>query len=354
MPDSHFLSLFSCRFPVIQAPMAGVQDSELTIAVCRAGGLGSLPCAMLTLEQIEREIKYIQAETSAAFNVNFFAHQQLDYTDVLENQWYEVLAPYYREFNLDKTAIIRTGARQPFTQELTDLIVDLKVPVVSFHFGLPDDNLLAQIKNSGAKVLCTATTITEAKWLQAKKVDAIIAQGLEAGGHRGMFLSHDISAQLGTFSLVPQLAQACDVPIIAAGGISDASTVEAAFALGADAVQVGTAFLLADEAKTTSAHKAALQSQRAEHTALTNVFSGGVARGIQNRFIAELGIHPKAPPFPYASFVTEPLKQAAQQAGRDDFSAMWAGQNARLAQSGTAKAIMMRLLGQFVPHSTKK
>lgn len=343
-PSSCFLSQLGCQLPIIQAPMAGVQDSHLAIAVCRAGGLGSLPCAMLSAEQIEAEIHHIRAQTPQAFNVNFFAHREQPYTAEMQRKWFAVLKPYYEQWGLSASDIVNSGGRKPFNQETADLIADLKVPVVSFHFGLPADNLLRQVRASGAKIISSATTLAEAKWLQAKGVDAIIAQGLEAGGHRGMFLSHDIAEQSGTFSLLPNLAQAIDLPIIAAGGISNHATAQSAFTLGADAIQLGTAFLLADEAKTKAHHKTALQSDKASDTRLTNIFSGGIARGICNPFIDALGIHSEAPPFPYASFVTDPLKNKAEQSGSDEFSAMWAGQNAALTTAGSAEEIIQRIL----------
>ncbi len=315
--------------------MAGVQDSHLAITVCHAGELGSLPCAMLGVEQIEREIAHIRANTVSPFNVNFFAHRPVDYTPEMQNRWLQVLQPYYQQFGLSEQDICHTGGRQPFNQETAALL-------------LPDDKLLQQVKASGAKVISTATTLTEARWLQAKGVDAIIAQGLEAGGHRGIFLHDDIATQSGTFALLPNLVKAIDLPIIAAGGISDAATSQCAFSLGADAVQVGTAFLLADEAKTKAGHKTALQSSKASDTRLTNIFSGGIARGIATPFIEALGIHPAAPPFPHAAFVTDPIKNRAEQLGNNDFSAMWAGQNACLATPGSAKAIIERILPSAV------
>ncbi len=348
MYKSHFLSQLGCQLPIIQAPMAGVQDSHLAIAVCNAGGLGSLPCAMLSIEQIECEIASIRANTTSVFNVNFFAHRPVDYTPEMQSKWLQVLQPYYQQFGLSEQDICHNSGRQPFNQATADLLADLKMPLVSFHFGLPEDKLLGQIKASGAKVISTATTITEAQWLQAKGVDAIIAQGLEAGGHRGMFLHDDIATQSGTFALLPNLAKAIDLPIIAAGGISDAATSQCAFSLGADAVQVGTAFLLADEAQTKAGHKAALQSRKASDTRLTNIFSGGVARGIATPFIKKLGIHPAAPPFPHAAFVTDPIKNRAEQLGNHDFSAMWAGQNACLAVPGSVQAIIEHLLPSAV------
>ncbi len=340
-----FLQQLSIEKPIIQAPMAGVQDSRLTIAVCQAGGLGSLPCAMLSFSQIEHEVSQIRQQTEQAFNLNFFAHQPPVYTQHMQDLWFETLKPYYQEFGLTKADILSTGARQPFDQQTAELVADLKIPVISFHFGLPDNDLFMLVKKSGAKILSTATTVKEAKYLEKQGVDAIIAQGLEAGGHRGMFLSQDLTTQSGTFSLLPNIKKHVKIPVIGAGGISDNLTAKSAFILGADAIQVGTAFLLADEANTKDVHRQALQSERAEHTIITNIFSGGFARGIANRFIQEMGgIHQHAPAFPYASFVTNPIKNQAEKQGSDEFSSLWAGQNARLAQAGSAKNILEYIL----------
>lgn len=342
---NYFLYKIKVEKPIIQAPMAGVQGSRLAIAVCQASGLGSLPCAMLSLDKIKSEINTIRQATDAPFNVNFFAHKQGDYTNEMQEKWFKALEPYYQEFGLTQDDIATTGGRQPFGKEQAELIADLKVPVVSFHFGLPDKLLLDIVKQSGAVVLSSATTIAEAKWLEANGADMIIAQGLEAGGHRGMFLSPDVSLQMGTFSLLPNIIRAVKIPVIAAGGISDKVTATAAFELEASAVQVGTAFLLADECDTKQFHRQALQSERAQHTVLTNVFSGGLARGIVNRFIQEAGyINEFAPPFPHASFVSNPIKAKAESVGSDEFSSLWAGQNARLAKSGSAKEIIGQIL----------
>lgn len=341
----HFLQKIPVQHPLIQAPMAGVQGSRLAIAVCQAGGLGSLPCAMLSLSQIESEINAIKSATDAPFNVNFFAHQQPEYTAEIQAQWFTALKPYYDEFGLTQDDIATTGGRQSFGREQAELMADLKVPVVSFHFGLPSTELLEIVKKSGAVVLSTATTITEAKWLETNGADMIIAQGLEAGGHRGHFLSPDITLQMGTFSLLPNIINNVKIPVIGAGGISDKVTAKSAFELGACAVQVGTAFLLADECDTKDFHREALQSEQAEHTVLTNIFSGGLARGIVNRFVREMGyVNAFAPPFPHASFVTNPIKAKAESMGNSDFSSLWAGQNARLAKTGSAKEILDRIL----------
>jgi nitronate monooxygenase len=230
------------------------------------------------------------------------------------------------------------------------VLAKFKPEVVSFHFGLPNEDLLLEIKSWGSKIISTATTVEEALWLEARGADAIIAQGLEAGGHRGHFLSDDLTEQLGTFSLLPQIIAAVDIPVIAAGGIVDAKTVRAAMAMGASAVQVGTAYLLCPECTTSDIHRAALQSEAAQHTALTNLFTGRPARGIMNRFMAELGpINNAAPDFPLASSAVAVLRSAAEQQGFGDFSPLWCGQNATGCQAIPAAELTRQLaLGLMV------
>lgn len=320
--------LFGIELPIIQAPMAGVQDHELAVAVCNAGGLGSLPCAMLDAQGLERELTALTAKTSKPYNVNFFCHTPPALDSARDGKWRATLLPYFEEFDLELTTIQQGPGRAPFSAEMADILEQFKPPVVSFHFGLPEPALLKRVKAWGAKVLSSATTVAEAKWLEANGVDAIIAQGLEAGGHRGFFLEQDIATQVGTFALLPQIVNAVSIPVIAAGGIADAKGVKAVMDLGAVAAQVGTAYLLCDEAKTSAVHRTALQSERATVTALTNLFSGGAARGIVNRVMSELApMSASAPAFPLATAAIAPLRAAAEAQGSGDFSPLWAGQN---------------------------
>jgi nitronate monooxygenase len=339
-------ALFGTELPLIQAPMAGWQLSALTIAVCKAGGLGSLPCALLDLGGLRRELEAIRAATQRPSNVNFFCHTPPVPSAPREAAWRSTLAPYYKEYGIDPAAVPAGPGRVPFTAEAAALLAEFKPPVVSFHFGLPAPELLARVKGWGAKVLSSATTVEEARWLEAHGVDAVIAQGVEAGGHRGIFLSDDLTTQLGTFALVPQVVRAVKVPVIAAGGIADAKGVAAAMALGAAAVQVGTAYLLCPEATTSAVHRAALKSDATRHTALTNVFSGRPARGIVNRVMRELGaINAAAPEFPLAAGAIAPLRAKAEAQGSGDFSPLWSGENATGCREIPA-AELTRLLAQ--------
>jgi nitronate monooxygenase len=321
--------LLGADLPIVQAPMAGVQGSRLAVAVSNAGGVGSLPCALLDLDGIRAELTAIRAQTTRPFNVNFFCHTPPEPDAERDRAWRTALGPYFAEFGVDESAIPAGHGRLSFNADMADLIEEFHPPVVSFHFGLPPAELFERVRGTGAGILSSATTVDEARWLEARGVDALIAQGLEAGGHRGHFLSDDLGAQMGTLALVPQIARAVSIPVIAAGGIADARGVAAAMALGAAGAQVGTAYLLCPEATTSALHRAALQGAGARFTALTNVFTGRPARAIVNRLVRELGpISAAAPAFPLAAYTLAPLRNAAERAGTSDFSSLWAGQNA--------------------------
>ena len=334
---------FGTRWPLIQAPMAGVQGSALALAVSAAGGLGSLPAAMLTPETLRAELERLAA-SGLPYNVNFFCHQPPEPDAARETAWRAALAPYYAELGLDVNAVPAGAGRTPYNADSAALMAEFTPRVVSFHFGLPAPELLQALKKQGTFVLSSATTVREALWLQEHGADAVIAQGLEAGGHRGHFLSDDLTEQLGTFALLPQLVAVLRVPVIAAGGIADGQAVRAALALGAAGVQVGTAYLCANEATTTALHRAALQSEAARHTALTNCFTGRPARGIVNRMVREQGpISPAAPAFPLATALAAPLRAAAEKLGRTDFTPLWSGQNAQHCRAAPAAEITQAL-----------
>jgi nitronate monooxygenase len=332
--------LFGIDIPIIQAPMAGVQDHRFCVAVSNAGGLGSLPCAMLSLDALRSELAAIKAQTSRPFNVNFFCHTAPAHDAKRETLWRATLSPYYAEFGIDANAIVSGPGRFPFSAEAAEILDEFKPPVVSFHFGLPDVDLMQRVKSWGAKIISSATTVAEAQWLEAHGADAIIAQGVEAGGHRGMFLTDDLTTQIGTFALLPQIVAAVKVPVIAAGGIADANGVASAMQLGAAGVQIGTAYMLCDEATTSAPHRAALKSDAAQHTALTNIFTGRSARGIVNRVMREIGpMCATAPEFPLATSAIAPLRAKAESRGSGDFSPLWSGQNASGCREISAAAL---------------
>jgi nitronate monooxygenase len=330
--------------PLIQAPMAGAQGPELAIAVCRAGGLGSLPAAMLTPDHLREQIGAVRGETNAPYNVNFFCHAEPAPNPETEARWRNRLAHYYAEASIDPSGVAAAPARAPFGEAMCAVVEEMRPAVVSFHFGLPPGQLLSRVKTAGALILASATTVAEARWLEQHGVDAVIAQGREAGGHRGMFLSDDIEGQPGLISLLPQVRDAVRLPVVAAGGISDGRGIAAAFALGADAVQIGTAYLRTPEATISPIHRAALASARDDATRLTNVFTGRPARGLINRFVSEVGpMSADAPQFPLAAGAAAPLRTAGENRGSGDFSPLWAGESAALAREESAEALTRRL-----------
>jgi nitronate monooxygenase len=334
--------------PIIQAPMASAQGSAMAIAVCNAGGLGSLPCATISTETMRQEIAAIRSKTAHPFNVNFFCHTAPAPDSARAIAWRHRLSPYYRELDLDLDVPAGGGVRTPFGADAADVLAEFQPPVVSFHFGLPAPHLLDRVRSWNPKILASATTVDEARWLEDKGVDIIIAQGWEAGGHRGIFLSEDLTTQVGTFALLPQIVAAVQVPVVAAGGIATAEGVAAAMGLGSAGVQIGTAYLLCPESKITTLHRAALKSEASRHTAVTNVFTGRPARGIVNRIIREVGpISPDAPPFPLAADGIAPLRTAAESQGSSDFSSLWSGQNATACREIPA-ADLTRELGRLV------
>jgi len=345
-PDRRLLELFKTEFPIVLAPMAGIMDAELVMAAAQGGALGSLPCAMLSVEKAREQVNIIRQRVSAPLNMNFFCHQPADADPKREAQWRQRLAPYYKELGLDPAAPVNAANRAPFDAAMCALVEELKPEVVSFHFGLPDQALLKRVKAAGCIVMSSATIVKEAIWLEENGADVIIAQGAEAGGHRGMFLTGNIAEQPGTFALVPQVVDAVKVPVIAAGGIADGRGIAAAFALGAAGVQIGTAYLRCPESRVIAPARTALAQARDDSTVITNVMTGRPARGIANRVMRELGpISPDAPDFPHAATGLAPLKAAAEKVGKVDFTNLWAGQAIRLGREMPAEELTRALAG---------
>ena len=344
-PDRRFTRLVEIERPIVQAPMVGPK-APLALAVCRAGGLGSLGCAAMTVDQVRAEVAILRSGDgeNLAFNLNFFSHTPGAADLERDAAWSARLAPFYAEFGIDPNVPVKMANRAPFGIEMCDLVVELRPKVVSFHFGLPEEQLLRRVKAAGCLIFASATTVREARWLEARGVDAVIAQGAEAGGHRGMFLTDSVPSQIGTIALVPQVVDAVGVPVIAAGGIADARGVAAALALGAAAAQVGTAYLLCPEAGVSAPHLEALRHARDEDTAVTNVFTGRPARGLVNRAMRELGpISADVPGFPGAAVALQPLRMAAEGLGSGDFSPLWSGQAVGLAREMSASALTRQL-----------
>jgi nitronate monooxygenase len=346
-PDNRVLDLFGIPSPIIQAPMAGSVLSDMVVAVSEAGGLGSLACAQLSVEQARSELELIRRQTSRPINVNFFCHQPPRVDPAREMIWRQRLDAYFVELGLDNNSAIQSGNRAAFDDKMCDLVMEFHPEVVSFHFGLPEKNLLARVRSAGAKIISSATSVDEACWLEDQGCDAIVAQGYEAGGHRGVFLTQDVSTQVGTMALVPQVVDAVKVPVIAAGGIADARGIVAAFALGAAAVQIGTAYLLCPEAKISAFYRQALTNAKDNQTVVTNVFSGRPARGIVNRLIREVGpMSDLVPEFPLAAGALAPLRSKSEIAGSGDFTPLWSGQAARLSRKLPAAELTVQLAAE--------
>ena len=326
-PDRRLLDLFKIEVPILQAPMAGVQDADIAIGAAQGGALGSLPCAMISVEKAREQVQIIRQRVSAPINLNFFVHKPVDQNPAQEAVWRKRLASYYKEYGIDPAAPITAANRAPFDGASCELVEELKPEVVSFHFGLPDKAYMKRVKAAGCVVISSATIVREAQWLEDNGADAIIAQGAEAGGHRGMFLTENIASQVGIFALVPQVVDAVRVPVIAAGAIADGRGIAAAFMLGAAGVQIGSAYLRCPESKVTAAGRAALNEAADDSSVITNVMTGRPARGVVNRVMRDIGpVAAEAPSFPHAATALAPLKAAAEKAGKADFTNLWSGQ----------------------------
>ena len=336
-PNRRFLDLVAAEQPIIQAPMAGVGGVELCVAAMQGGALGSIPCALLTTEQVRSQVTEVRSRAGGPLNLNFFCHKAP--VDVDDSAWRALLRPYYEEFGVEPG---NGGAlRLPFDEEMRTLVEEIRPEVVSFHFGLPDPGLLDPVKATGAVIIGNATSVEEARWLEERGVDAIIAQGFEAGGHTGRFLGADPAESLGLFALLPQIADSVSVPVVAAGGIADGRGIAAAIILGASAVQLGTAFLHAPETPISETHREGLAEGR---TLYTNLLTGGLARGIRGRLINELGpVRSEAPPYPLASAALAPIRAAAEHRGEYGFGPMWAGQSAPLGLALPAAELTRKL-----------
>jgi nitronate monooxygenase len=345
-PDRRLLDLFKTEFPIVLAPMAGAMDTELVIAAAQGGALGSLPCAMISVEKAREQFNIVRQRISAPVNMNFSCQKMVEADPARMAEWKRRLAPYYQELGLDPAAPVAATNRAPFDAAMCELVEELKPEVVSFHYGLPDQALVRRVKAAGCLVMSSATIVKEAIWLEKNGVDVVIAQGAEAGGHRGMFLTEDIAGQIGTFALVPQVVDAVEVPVIAAGGIADGRGIAAAFALGASGVQIGTAYLRCPESRIIAPARAALAQAHDDSTVITNVMTGRPARGVANRVMREVGpVSPDAPAFPHAATGLGPLKAAAEKLGKVDFTNLWAGQAVRMGREIPATELTRVLAG---------
>jgi nitronate monooxygenase len=335
--DRRFLDRVGCEHPIVQAPMAAAGGVDLCVAAIEGGALGSLPCALLSADQVRSQVGEVRQRARGPINLNFFCHHMPDSVD--ERAWRALLRPYYDEFGVEPG---NGGAlRLPFDAEMCAAVEDLRPEVVSFHFGLPAAELLTRVKATGAVVIGNATSVEEALWLEKRDVDAVIVQGFEAGGHTGRFLGADPAEAMGLFALLPQVVDAVAVPVIAAGGIADGRGIAAAIVLGASAVQLGTAYLHAPETPISDAHRERLRDAR---TIFTNLMTGGLARGLRGRLTDELGpVRQETPPYPLASAALAPIRAAAEAQGEYGFGPMWAGQGAPIGAALPAAELTRKL-----------
>jgi nitronate monooxygenase len=349
-PDRRLQDLLGIEHPIVLSPMAGFATVELAVAVAAAGGLGSIGCATMTPQQICETADKLRTQSNRPMNFNFFCHREATPDPLRDEAWRARLAPYYRELGLAETQMPQPTLL-PFGEAQCAAVEATRPAVASFHFGLPEPALLRRVKAAGCRVMASATTVAEARWLEDHGADVVIAQGNDAGGHRGMFLAEDFAqasaSQPGTMALVPQVVDAVSVPVVAAGGIADGRGIAAAFALGAAGVQIGTAYLRCPEAATSPPHRAALRDTAAAATALTNVFTGRPARALVNRVIREVGpLSREAPRFPLAMAALAPLRAAAEAHGSTDFTALWAGQSAALGRELPAGQLTRTLVAE--------
>jgi nitronate monooxygenase len=336
-PDRRFDALLGSRLPIVLAPMAGAGGVDLAVAAIAGGAVGSLAGAILDAATLRTQAAEVRSRCQGPLNLNFFCHSMPDGVD--DTAWRALLRPFYDEYRVTADAAVGP-LRRPFDSAMGEAVEEIRPEMVSFHFGLPPESLLTRVRDTGARIVGNATSIVEARYLEARGVDAVIAQGWEAGGHIGRFLGGRPETQMGLFALLPQVVDAVAIPVIAAGGIADGRGIAAALTLGAAAVQIGTAYLHCPESLIGSAHRAALASAESERTMFTNLFSGGLARGLPTRLTDALGpIRAEVPPFPLASPALAALATEAAARGEAGFSPMWAGQAARLAAARPAREL---------------
>ena len=343
-PRTDFLELLGLTHPIVQAPMSGLAPATLAAAVCNAGALGSIGCAVLSPAVAREQVATLRQVTNRPFNLNFFVHTHPRTDPQATARVRGRLASYFDEFGLGPVP----EPKEPiptFDEERLSLVLELRPRVVSFHFGLPEAPAMRQIKEAGCIVLSSATTVAEARSLEANGADAIIAQGLEAGGHRGSFSGSPGAGMVGTMALVPQIVDAVRVPVIAAGGIADGRGIAAAFALGASGAQIGTAFLGCPEATLSPLYRAQLQAATDDVTELTRAFTGRPARAIRNRFITEMA-DCESLEFPLQMSLISPLLQLSGDEARAEFMPVWAGQAAPLVRDLPAGRLVEALVAE--------
>jgi len=346
-PKHDLIDLLGIEHPIIQAPMGGESTPEMAISVCNAGALGGLGCSYMSIEELHKTVNEVRNGTNRPFNLNFFAHPQPKANAEIDRHTQTLISPFYKELGLAHVPSHGQSPCESFNEETLGILLGLRPKVVSFHFGLPSDYMVKALQQAGCIILCSATTVSEARILADSGVDAIIAQGWEAGGHRGTF---DISFEdfgVGTLSLVPQIVDAVNVPVVAAGGIADGRGIAAAFALGASGVQMGTAFLSCPEANIDAPYRMALREATDSETRLTRAFSGRPARTKNNRYIETMAkTRATLPDFPMMYGFSGLLEKAGKAQGSEDFQFMLYGQSAAMNRELPAAELVKTLIAE--------
>ena len=344
-PDTRLCGLFDIEHPIIQAPMAGAATPEMAAVVSNAGGLGSLGCAVMSAEDVLTNAAKTRALSNRALNMNFFCHKRPEIDAKRAEIAQDRLQPWYDRLDAgDMPDVIETFF--PFDEKICDALLEANPKVASFHFGLPDEASVTRLKDAGIVIVSSATSAVEARWLVEHGVDAVIAQGYEAGGHSGWFLPRNGGEVAGTMALVPRVVDAVDCPVIAAGGIADGRGIAAAFALGASGVQIGTAFLATPDSAISTIHKETLVAATGDDTQYSRAFTSRAARTIVNTYSREMDRVTDWPDFPLMNTLTAPLKAASVKAGRPDAVSLYAGQGAGLVGASTTSDVFEMLLTQ--------
>lgn len=345
-PDARLQKLLNIEHPLVQAPMAGVSTPAMALAAANAGCLGSLGCAITPPDALKKLLQDLRQASNRPINFNFFVHDEPDLTSFDPQPMTTALQVEFAAAGLGDVPTAKTGA-SAFSDEVLDILLDNPPKVVSFHFGLPSPNAVTALRDKGVRLLGCATSIAEAKMLEAGGMDAIVAQGAEAGGHRGSFIGDPALNDMGTITLIPLIVDAVNVPVIAAGGIFDGRGIAAAFLLGAAGVQLGTAFMAAPEAGTHLLHKAALASTPDAMTKLTRLFSGRPARSLRNHLVDTFAdLEGRAAPFPTQRALIAPLAKAALEKGSTDYHNLWSGQAGLRAQNLATAEIIGSLINE--------
>jgi nitronate monooxygenase len=345
MIKNKMTELLKIEFPIIQAPMAGgVTTSNLVAEVSNSGGLGMMGAGYMTPDQIRDQIKEIKQLTTYPFGINLFVPNEFTYTEKEIKAANDHLQPIYKQLNLSDNVNLDIPTSNHFFEKFDEqiqVVIDEKVPVCSFTFGIPSIEIIAKLKLHNSILMGTATTVEEAVEVEKLGMDMVVVQGSEAGGHRGNFMADDEKSLVGLMSLIPQVVDHVSIPVIAAGGIMDGRGLMAAICLGANGVQMGTAFLTCIESGAHKVHKQAILHANEDQMVLTRAFSGKWARGIKNKFISDLKNHEDSlPDFPVQNTLTQHIRKAASSQNNPDYMSLWSGQSPRLAKNQTVEALM--------------